>query len=82
MPEYPVSFLPLVSNKTLWEARSLAEWETEKALYDASYPMTTFDELVEAKRRSTQPLYRRKLETWDAGVDKIGILLNIATELI
>lgn len=74
--------LPLVSNKTLWEARTLTEWETEKALYDTSYPMSTFDQLVEAKRRSHEPFYQRKLETWDAGVDKMGMLMNIAIDLI
>lgn len=82
MPEYPMSLLPVVSNKTLWEARSITEWETEKALYDASDPMTSFDELVNAKRKSNQPYYRRKLETWDAGADKMAIMLNIAAELM
>ncbi|KAL6892168.1 hypothetical protein GGI43DRAFT_425115 [Trichoderma evansii] len=82
MPEYPMSLLPVVSNKTLWEARSITEWETEKTLYDASDPMMSFDELVEAKRRSNQAYYRRKLETWDAGADKMGVLLNIAAGLI
>lgn len=82
MPEYPMSLLPVVSSKTLWEARSITEWATEKTLYDASDPMTSFDELVKAKRRSNQPYYRRKLETWDAGADKMGILLNIAAELM
>lgn len=82
MPEYPISLLPVVSSKTLWEARSTTEWQTEKALYDASDPMTSFEELVNAKRRSNQPYYRRKLETWDAGADKMGILLNIAAELM
>lgn len=82
MPQYPMSFLPVVSNKTLWEARSTTEWQTEKALYDASDPMTSFEELVDAKRRSHQPYYRRKLETWNAGADKMGIMLNIAAELV
>ncbi|KAL7900526.1 hypothetical protein HDV64DRAFT_267582 [Trichoderma sp. TUCIM 5745] len=81
MPEYPMNLLPVVSSKTLWEARSATEWQTEKALYDASDPMSSFEELVNAKRRSNQPYYRRKLETWDAGADKMGILLNIAAEL-
>ncbi|KAL7910420.1 hypothetical protein GGI35DRAFT_366288 [Trichoderma velutinum] len=79
---YPLHMLPLVSNKSLWEARSREEWETEKALQDASYPMTSFAELIEAKRRSTELFYRRRLETWDAGVDKMGMLINIATDLI
>ncbi|KAL9468428.1 hypothetical protein ACSS6W_010122 [Trichoderma asperelloides] len=82
MAEYPISLLPVVSSKTLWEARSITEWETEKALYDASDPMTSFDELVNAKRKSNQPYYRRKLETWDAGADKMAIMLNIAAELM
>ncbi|KAL7925640.1 hypothetical protein ACQKWADRAFT_282592 [Trichoderma austrokoningii] len=80
--EYPISLLPVISHKTLWEARSTAEWQTEKALYDASDPMSSFEELVKAKRRSNEPYYRRKLETWDAGADKMGVLLSIAAELI
>lgn len=82
IPEYPIDLLPVVCNKTLWEARSTTEWRTEKALYDASDPMCSFAELVKAKRQSNQPYYRRKLETWDAGADKMGVLLNIAAELI
>lgn len=82
MPQYPMNLLPVVSSKTVWEARSTTEWQTEKALYDASDPMTSFEELVNAKRRSNQPYYRRKLETWDAGADKMGTLLNIAAELM
>ncbi|KAK4069552.1 uncharacterized protein Triagg1_6976 [Trichoderma aggressivum f. europaeum] len=82
MRVYPLHMLPLVSNKSLWEARSRQEWETERALQDACYPMTTFAELIEAKRRSNEPFYKRRLETWDAGVDKMGMLINIATDLI
>ncbi|KAL6812491.1 hypothetical protein J3E69DRAFT_123496 [Trichoderma sp. SZMC 28015] len=82
MRAYPLHMLPLVSNKSLWEARSRQEWETERALQDACYPMTTFAELIEAKRRSNELFYKRRLETWDAGVDKMGMLINIATDLI
>ncbi|KAL7961212.1 hypothetical protein V8C34DRAFT_274066 [Trichoderma compactum] len=82
MRAYPLYMLPLVSNKSLWEARSRQEWETERALQDACYPMTTFAELIEAKRRSNELFYKRRLETWDAGVDKMGMLINIATDLI
>ncbi|KAL7903767.1 hypothetical protein GGI35DRAFT_465288 [Trichoderma velutinum] len=82
MRAYPLHMLPLVSNKSLWEARSRQQWEHEKALQDASYPMTTFAELIEAKRRSKDLFYKKRLETWDAGVDKMGMLINIATDLI
>ncbi|KAL6697258.1 hypothetical protein J3F84DRAFT_282663 [Trichoderma pleuroticola] len=82
MRAYPLHMLPLVSNKSLWEARSRQEWETERALQDACYPMTTFAELIEAKKRSNELFYKRRLETWDAGVDKMGMLINIATDLI
>lgn len=72
--------LPLVSNKLLWEARTREEWETEKAFYDASCPMTLFGELVDA-RRSGEPVNAR-LAAWEAGADKMGLLMNIASAIV
>lgn len=74
--------LPLSSNKTMWESRSREEWETEKAFYDLSYPMTTFQDIVEAKKRSDDPLMARRMDAWEAGADKLGVLLNIATAFV
>lgn len=79
---YGPGALPLPSNKTLWEARSLDEWETEKAFNDASFPMTLFGEVIAARRRPTDPLMARRLDAWEAGSDKMGVLMNIAVDLI
>ena len=70
-----------MASKTVWEARSRDEWETEKAFYDISSPMTTFGELVTAKQQPGDALNARKIDTWEAGVDKLGIMMNIAVGL-
>ncbi|CAM1508646.1 Fc.00g054940.m01.CDS01 [Cosmosporella sp. VM-42] len=74
--------LPLISSKTLWEARSQEEWETEKLFYDASCPMIKFGELVQARRNSADPRHAQKLENWEAGADKMAVLINIATAFV
>lgn len=76
------SHLALTSAKTAWEARTLGEWEAEKSFHDVSSPMATFGELIVAKRQSADPVHSRKLETWEAGVDKLGMMMNIAVELV
>lgn len=74
--------LPLISNKTLWEARSREEWHVEKAFYDVSGPMVTLGELVKARKNPTDALSAQKLQTWEAGTDKMAALLNIATDFV
>ncbi|KAF5667134.1 atp-dependent dna helicase pif1 [Fusarium heterosporum] len=74
--------LALPSSKTLWEARSLEEWQTEKAFYDMSSPLTTLGELVEAKKNSGNPLEAQKLQTWEMGGDKMSAMLNLAVEFV
>lgn len=78
---YGYACLPLVSGKGLWEARSREEWETEKAFHDASFPMTVFGELVDARRRPDSP-HDGRLTAWEANVDKMGLIMNIATALV
>lgn len=74
--------LPLISNKTLWEARSREEFHVEKAFYDVSGPMVTLGELVKVRKNQTDPLSAQKLQTWEAGSDKMAVLLNIATDFV
>lgn len=73
--------LPLLSAKSLWEARTQDEWEWEKAVDDTGYPLATFGELLAAQRSPDNPLYARKLNNWEAGADKLGMMMNIAVEL-
>lgn len=74
--------LPLCTNKTQWEARSQGEWETEKAFYNISPPVLTFGELLNARRNSNDPLNAQTLQSWEAGADKMGLMMNIATAFI
>ncbi|KAF5649400.1 short chain dehydrogenase family [Fusarium sp. NRRL 52700] len=74
--------LPLPSNKLLWEARSLEEWQTEKAFFDMSCPMTTLGELVEAKANAGNPIEAQRLQSWEMGSDKMTAMLNIAVEFV
>ncbi|KAF5623269.1 5'-3' DNA helicase [Fusarium tjaetaba] len=72
--------LPLPSSKLLWEARSLEEWQTEKAFYDMSCPFVTLGELVEAKANAGDPVEAQRLQNWEMGSDKTAAMLNIAVE--
>ncbi|CAM1504925.1 Fc.00g025160.m01.CDS01 [Cosmosporella sp. VM-42] len=74
--------LPLTSAKTAWEARSLEEWEAETSLCGISYPIATFGELVSARKQPGDTVNARKLDTWEAGADKLGMMMNIAVELV
>ncbi|KAM0221331.1 hypothetical protein ACHAQD_005234 [Fusarium lateritium] len=74
--------LPLPSSKLLWEARSLEEWQTEKAFYDMSSPFTVLGELVRAKEDSGNPIHAQKLQTWETGSDKMTAMLTLAVEFV
>ncbi|KAI7762513.1 hypothetical protein LZL87_008859 [Fusarium oxysporum] len=72
--------LPLPSSKLLWDARSLEEWQTEKAFFDMSCPIVTLGELVEAKANAGNPVEAQRLQSWEMGSDKMTAMLNIAVE--
>ncbi|KAH7233466.1 hypothetical protein BKA59DRAFT_549726 [Fusarium tricinctum] len=74
--------LPLPSSKFLWEARSLEEWQTEKAFYDMSSPLTTLGELVRAKEDSGNLINAQKLQTWETGSDQMAAMLTLAVEFV
>ncbi|PNP55209.1 hypothetical protein FNYG_15536 [Fusarium nygamai] len=74
--------LPLPSSKLLWEARSLEEWQTEKAFFDMSCPFVTLGELVEAKANAGNPVEAQRLQGWEMGSDKMTVMLNIAVEFV
>lgn len=73
--------LPLLSGKSIWEARTQEEWEAERCLDDVSYPLATFGELLAAQEKPGDAAHARKLNDWEAGADKLGMMMNIAVEL-
>ncbi|KAF4333500.1 C6 finger domain protein [Fusarium beomiforme] len=74
--------LPLPSSKLLWEARTLEEWQAEKAFFDMSCPLMTLGELVEARMNAGNPVEAQKLQNWEMGSDKMVAMLNIAVEFV
>lgn len=74
--------MPLLSSKTLWEARSSEDWQVEKAFYEASSPVLTLGELARARTSPSHPLNEQRLQIWEAGADKLAVMMNIALEFI
>lgn len=50
----------------------------EKALYDVSNPVMTLGALAKAKRNPEGSLHAQELRCWEAGTDKLAIMLDIA----
>ncbi|WAO96876.1 Zn(2)-C6 fungal-type domain-containing protein [Fusarium falciforme] len=78
----PLEHLPLLSSKMLWEAQTREEWQLEKTLYDVGNPVMTLGALVKAKRNPEDPLHAQELQCWEAGTDKLAIMLDIATQFV
>jgi hypothetical protein len=70
--------IPLVSFRTLWEARTEEHWRNEKAFHDISHPFQVFGELIKARRTSTDADNMQRLEAWEAGTDNLGLLMAVA----
>ncbi|KIX05648.1 uncharacterized protein Z518_03620 [Rhinocladiella mackenziei CBS 650.93] len=74
---------PLCTAKAMWEARSREEWETARAFFDAGLLYTdvwNFGALIDA-HYNRDPLNTMRLDAWEAGTDKMGVLLSIAISL-
>ena len=76
--------LPLPAPRSIWEARSYSDWENEYvAFYKSDQPrMSTFGELIEAHKRSAEPHYAQLIDNWNAGIDGIGHLMNLAIPMV
>lgn len=75
--------LPLPSSKLLWEASTSPLWQFEYEL-DAlkkTSRVSTIGELVNAQQRPNDFLNAR-LDAWNAGIDELGFLLNLATATV
>ena len=66
----------------LWEAKTLEEWQTEKAFFDVSRPLKTVGELVGAKGNVGDIVEKNKLLAWEMGSDKMAAMLDIAVEFV
>jgi hypothetical protein len=74
--------LPLMSSRFAWEARTQIDWETAKCFDDLSGSFTLFGELLAAQNVvPDDPIYTRKLNSWECGTDKLGTMMLIAVDL-
>lgn len=76
--------LPLPCTKTLWEARTYSSWETE---YVTVYSNTTprlhrFGDIIDANKGLEDPFNLHLIDTWNAGIDDLGGLLNLALAMV
>ncbi|CAG9946830.1 unnamed protein product [Clonostachys rosea f. rosea IK726] len=74
--------LPLISPKSLWEARTREEWEIERTFHAKGNHIATYGELARAKLAPDNPVNRQRLKYWEAGTDKLGTLVNLSITLL
>ena len=72
--------IPLPSPKAQWEASSHTGWENE--LEFNSNTLWTFGNLLDAHKWSNEPLSAQRLDSWNARIDNLGSLMNIATSIM
>lgn len=72
--------LPLPAPQMQWEARTKEAWLEELGA-DGSV-MTTFGSLVNVKQHIHEQESKQKLGVWNARMDRLGSLLNIAVALV
>lgn len=75
--------LPLASPKTLWEAKTREDWESEYSAYCAGQEneIRTLGMLTDAHMQSDDPLKLRLLDYWHSRADNLGSLLSIAASI-
>ena len=77
--------LPLPCPKTLWDASTREAWVSEYDVYGANTPLAgldSFGSLIESNKRGTELAHARKLDLWNAQVDRLGSLLNAAVSMV
>jgi hypothetical protein len=72
--------LPLPAPQMQWEARTREAWLKE--LGAEVSVMTTFGNLVDVKQHGHEQESKQKLGVWNARMDRLGSLLNIAVGLV
>ncbi|KAH6643233.1 hypothetical protein C7974DRAFT_387091 [Boeremia exigua] len=72
--------LPLPAPQTQWEARNSETWMKE--VWSGNPAITTFGNLITAKRRIDEPESKQRLAAWNARTDRLGPLLNAAVALV
>jgi len=71
-----------------WEAKTEAQWRTEYqnavSARNASHggALKTFGDLIDAHQRVPGVERDERLDVWNAGIDHLGMLLNLAVYMI
>ena len=83
-PSQSYRHIQLPAAKSLWEASTESAWETE---YEASRifltsGLSTLGDLNDAQRSDYSPSNARNLDTWNAGIDNLGTLLNLVVDMV
>lgn len=75
--------LPLPSPKTLWEARDEEEWERERSAAAAHTDNTlhSFGDLLD-QCDLHDVRSRKRMDVWHTGIDSLGLMLGLCTDLI
>jgi hypothetical protein len=76
--------LPLPAPRSIWEARSYSAWENEYVSFYHNEPleMKTFGDLIDAHARSADPHYAELIDCWNARVDGVGYMMNLAISIV
>lgn len=71
-------------SKMEWESNIEDDWEREHKHNSmaSNTAMCTLGDLVEAHRQPPDAQSFKKLSTWNAGIDNLGMLLNVAVRLV
>ncbi|KUJ11709.1 uncharacterized protein LY89DRAFT_594761 [Mollisia scopiformis] len=74
----------LPCTKSEWEAKTEGEWKKENEIAAASNgtALQTFGDLIDAHRHLPGSQMFDKLARWNAGVDNLGVMLNLAVRMV
>ncbi|KAL0943087.1 C6 finger domain [Colletotrichum truncatum] len=78
--------LRLPCHKAQWAATTLEDWKEEtdalQYLHSRGKPPTNFAELYQLSRGTNGMAGSDRLDSWNAGVDNIGVLLNVVVNML
>jgi len=70
-------------SKSEWEAKSESQWKFESQKAAASIgSLRTFGDLKDAHQRVPGNLGSDALDVWNAGIDQLGMTLNLAVYMV
>lgn len=75
--------LPIACPKTLWEAKTRADWDSEYSTYSSlrQTGFHTMGMLIEAHEQKDDPVKSQLLDYWHSRADNLGNLLNIVASI-